>query len=493
MNLLALPLIILLISASLSVLAWGSLRLQRILAMVGTTAHLGVSIAVAISARAGNILVTQLGNWPAPFGISLVADLFSSIMLFMVSLLGVITVGYSLTTSGSSEGSRGYYIMLQILLLGASGVVLTGDLFDLFVWLEVMIIASFVLMSFKGSASVLRGSVKYTILTLIASSLLLLALGMLYGVSGTLNMADLGRHFSQSAPGAMVTIIGILFLLALGMKSAIFPLFFWLPDSYHVAPAPVTAIFSGILTKVGVYALIRIFTLVFVREPDYIHNLILIIAGATMVTGVLGAVAQNHMRRLLSFHIVSQIGYPLMGLGIFTPVGLAAAIFFLVHIILVKATLFFVNGIVALTAGSNDLKRIGGLYRTSPGLAILFLLPALSLAGIPPFSGFAAKLSLVRAGVESSQYAIVAVSLLVSVLTLFSMTKIWQEAFWKSPPQNMEGAKPVKTAFAATVIAVVLIVVLSLAAGFVFDICLQAGNQLLDPSQYIDAVLGGGS
>jgi multicomponent Na+:H+ antiporter subunit D len=215
-----------------------------------------------------------------------------------------------------------------------------------------------------------------------------------------------------------------------------------------------------------------------------------------MVTGVLGAVAQNHMRRLLSFHIVSQIGYPLMGLGIFTPLGLGAAIFFLVHIILVKATLFFVNGIVARLTGTNELKKMGGLYHNQPLLATLFLLPALSLAGIPPFSGFFAKLALVRAGLETSQYAIVIVSLVVSVLTLFSMTKIWGEAFWKKPTEDEieDRSKPhisLDLLVRTTIVAVGLIGILSLATGFVFDISFQAGNQLLDPSRYINAVLGG--
>jgi multicomponent Na+:H+ antiporter subunit D len=218
-------------------------------------------------------------------------------------------------------------------------------------------------------------------------------------------------------------------------------------------------------------------------------------SGLTMVTGVMGAVAQNHMRRLLSFHIISQIGYPLMGLGIFTPLGLGAAIFFLIHIILVKATLFFVNGIAAGLSGTNDLKKMGGLYQNQPLLAALFLIPALSLAGIPPFSGFFAKLALVRAGIETSQYAIVIISLIVSILTLFSMIKIWGEAFWKrSHEDETEGCfkshiSPDMVVL-TTIGAVVLIGILSLATGFVFDISLEAGNQLLNPSQYIDTVLG---
>jgi multicomponent Na+:H+ antiporter subunit D len=275
-----------------------------------------------------------------------------------------------------------------------------------------------------------------------------------------------------------------------GVKAAIFPLFFWLPDSYPTAPSPITAIFAGLLTKVGVYAIIRSQTLLFPSNgPD---ALLLTIAGLTMFVGVLGAIAQNDIKRILSFHIVSQIGYMILGLGLFTIAGLAGAILYIVHHIIVKTSLFLVGGMVEHTEGTGLLDRLGGMTRRAPLLAVLFLIPALSLAGVPPFSGFVAKLSLAQAGFAVDRYAVVAVSLLVGLLTLFSMTKIWAGAFWGAPPED--AAPSAKRAPALMVGATATIVALSLAvalfAGPMFHLTEEAARQLADRTAYVQAVLG---
>ena len=217
-------------------------------------------------------------------------------------------------------------------------------------------------------------------------------------MAGTLNMADLARKLAHVEQPGVITVISMLFLVAFGVKAAVFPLFFWLPASYHTPPAAVSAIFAGLLTKVGVYALIRVFTLIFVQDTGYTHTLILIIAGLTMLTGVLGAVAQNEFRRILSFHIISQIGYMIMGLGLFSSLALAGSVFFIAHNIIAKTNLFLISGLAYRLRGTYDLHALGGLYAAYPVVALLFLIPALSLAGLPPLSGFAAKLILVRAG-----------------------------------------------------------------------------------------------
>lgn len=248
----------------------------------------------------------------------------------------------------------------------------------------------------------------------------------------------------------------------------------------------------------GVYSLIRVFTLIFIQDLDYTHTLLLLIAALTMISGVLGAVAQNEMRRLLSFHIISQIGYPLMGLGIFTPLGLAAAVYFIFHVSLAKSTLFLISGVVGRLRGTFDLKKLGGLYKRQGRLATLFLVAALSLAGLPPSSGFFAKLSLVQAGLAQGQFAIVAVSLGVSLLTLFSMIKIWNEAFWKQTPElkeESEGEISLQKDWswlAPILFLVAVIFLISFGVGPVFQIAAQAGQQLMSPQLYIQAVLGGG-
>jgi len=492
--LIVLPLIIPLAAAAISTVLWRWRRVQRWMGLLGSAGLLAAAIALFVTVYNDGIQVTQMGNWPAPFGITLVVDLFSSIMVLVTGFMGLVTTIYSLGSMDARRESFGYYPLLQVLLMGVCGIFLTGDIFNLYVWLEVTLIASFVLMALGGETPQLKGTVTYVVLNLVASMTLLTAIGILYGVAGTLNMADLSHVLKNSTEPGLAVTMGMLFMVAFSIKSAAFPLFFWLPESYHTPPPAVTAIFSALLTKVGLYALIRIFTLLFIQDTGYTHTLILVVAGFTMVTGVLGAVAQNQMRRLLSFHIVSQIGYPLMGLGLLTQRGISAAIFFMVHVILAKAALFLVSGLVHTLRGTYELKKLGWLYHTNPLVALLFLFPAASLAGIPPFSGFFAKLGLIMAGLQSGQYAIVAVSLAVSMLTLYSMTKIWAEAFLKKPP--VSPTPPATTArlhplaVFATAATAAMTVVLGLWAEPLMSVASQASAQLLDVSGYITAVLG---
>ncbi|MDW8098159.1 MAG: Na+/H+ antiporter subunit D [Anaerolineae bacterium] len=481
-NFLTIVMLIPFLTGIATLLAWNWRPVQRALSLLGAAGLLGAGLALLAVVWREGVQMLQVGNWPAPFGIILTADLFSAIMVVLTGLMGLAVVLYSLGSIDPNRERFGYHPLLHILLMGVCGAFLTGDLFNLYVWFEVMLIASFVLMTLGGERAQLEGGIKYVALNLMASALFLVGVGLLYGVAGALNMADLARRLAEVERPGLMTAMAFLFLIAFGIKAALFPLFFWLPASYHTPPVAVTALFSGLLTKVGVYALIRVFTLLFAQEREYVQPLLLTVAGLTMVTGVLGAVAQMEMRRLLSFHIISQIGYLLMGLGLWTPAGLAGAVFFMAHVILAKAALFLVSGIVHHLRGTYDLKKLGGLYRTQPVLTILFLLPALSLAGLPPLSGFFAKLALVRAGLETGQFVIVAVALGVSMLTLFSMMKIWNEVFWK--PSLEEGqAVPAGRASLALWLPLGLLAALTfllgLAADPLFTLSLQAAEQLL--------------
>jgi len=509
-QLLALPLLIPLASAVLSLLAWNHVRAQRWLAVGGTAILLAAAVGLLAALWGGQgMAATQIGDWPAPFGITLIADLFSAVMLVLAGMIGLAVAIYSLADIDERREAFGYYAFLHILLMGICGALLAGDIFNLYVWFEVMLIASFVLLALGGERRQLQGAVVYVALNLLASATFLAAIGLLYGMAGTLNMADLARKFADRAvePG-LVTLVSMLFLVAFGIKAALFPLFFWLPASYHTPPVAVSAIFAGLLTKVAVYALIRVFTLLFVAEQGYTHGLILILAGFTMLTGVLGAVAQNEFRRLLSFHIISQIGYMIMGLGLFglasSPgVGiyaLAGSIYFIAHNIFAKTNLFLLSGVVRRIGGSFHLKRLGGLYGSHPVVSLLFLIPALSLAGIPPLSGFFGKLALARAGLEAEQYAIVATALVVSFLTLFSMTKIWMEVFWKAAPKSVaQRIEEQPEPYAARGIRGLLLpisglaavtVAMGLAAEPFFQLALRAAEQLANPEIYMQAVLG---
>lgn len=499
--LLILPIVMPLVSAALSLVCWRSPRVQRGAGVAGMAALFGAALLLLVAVRRQGIQALQVGSWPAPYGISLVADLFAAIMVLLAATMGLAVAVYSLASIDARRVAFGYFALLHILLAGVCGAFLTGDIFNLYVWFEVMLIASFVLLALGGERAQLEGAIKYVTLNLISSAVFLTAVGIVYGVAGTLNMADLHVKLQQVQP-ALQSAIAMLFLVAFGVKAAVFPLFFWLPASYHTPPVAVSAVFAGLLTKVGVYALIRVFTLLFLHDPTFTHMLILWIAGATMVTGVLGAMAQNEFRRILSFHIVSQIGYMVMGLGLFgvasTPrlaaLALAGSIFYIIHHIVVKTNLFLVSGAVYRLRGSLELKALGGLYGPHPYLSLLFLVPALSLAGLPPLSGFFAKLSLVSAGLQSHQYAIVATALVVGLFTLISMTKIWSEAFWKQAPAA--AIDPSKAAergdyrlmLAPVVVLAAITVAIGLAAEPVFALSLEAARQLQNPAEYVAAV-----
>lgn len=502
--LLILPIIIPLATAAISMLAWRSRRTQRWLSAVGAIMLLGAAVALLVTVWRDGIQATQMGSWPAPFGITFVADLFSATMVVLTGLMGLAVVIYSLTGVGIDVRRElyGYYPLLQILLMGVCGAFLTGDIFNLYVWFEVMLISSFVLLALGGERAQVEGAIKYVTINLLSSAVFLVAAGFLYGLTGTLNMADLAVKLRDTGQPGLVTTLAMLFLVTFGIKAAIFPLFFWLPESYHTPPVAVSAIFAGLLTKVGVYALIRVFTLLFTHDVAYTHTLILVLAVLTMVVGVLGAASQSEFRRILSFHIVSQIGYMVVGLGLFTPLALAGSVFYIVHHIIVKTNLFLVSGIVHRLRGTYELKHLGGLYQAYPGLAILFLIPALSLAGIPPLSGFWAKFTIARAGLEIEQYMVVAAALVVGVLTLFSMTKIWNEAFWKPVPVSTEAVAAAETVGAAPtrrrmgvllspIIALALITVfIGLSAEPLMLLATRAAAELLQPAGYIQAVLG---
>jgi multicomponent Na+:H+ antiporter subunit D len=364
-------------------------------------------------------------------------------------------------------------------------------LFNLYVWFEVMLMASFVLVALPGGRPQLEAAVKYLTLNFIASAFFLVGLGVLYGIVGTLNMADLAVKLAEEGNNDLVLSSAVLFLIAFGIKAGVFPFYFWLPSSYHVTPTPVAAVFAGLLTKVGVYACVRVFTLVFPAQQEFLAALLMPIGVLTMVTGVFGAASQFFIPRILSFHIISQIGYMIVGLAMFSRGALAATVFYIVHHILVKSNLFLLGGIIGRRSGSQALARTGGLYGRAPWLAVLFLVPAMSLGGIPPLSGFFAKFALVREGLALGHGWVMAAALAVGLLTLYSMIKIWNEAFWKDAPLgDRQPDRRVSVWMTAPVVALALCTILfGIFPGVFMDYSLRAADQLVDPSGYIRAVM----
>lgn len=463
-------------------------------AVLSAVAQIAVCIGLIVATDRDGYVVVQSGGWAAPFGISLVSDRFAAVMVLVTAVMSLAVVLYALTNRERNLPLVLFWPLTFLLLLGVNGSFLTGDLFNLFVWFEVMLIASFVLMTIGGTRPQLDGGMKYVLLNLFSSALFLIGVGMIYGKLGTLNMADIAAKMSTVDDPVLINTTSILLLVAFGVKAGVFPLFFWLPASYHVPAFIVSGLFAALLTKVGVYALVRSQLLLFGPYFSSMQGLLFVIAAATMVTGVLGAAAQFHTRRILSFHIISQIGYMILGLAIATPLALAGAIFYIIHNILAKTNLFLIAAMIHRKTGHEDLAKLGGLVKKLPWLAVLFLISALALAGIPPLSGFWAKFFIVQSALQADLLLLAVISLLVGMLTMFSMMKIWNEAFWKAKPENVEGPEhPIGRAgwmaHAPIAVLAAMIVAMGIFVSPVFAYFDRAAQQLLDPTSYVNAVL----
>ena len=500
----AAPIVVPLVTAVVGIALGSRARLQRVVVLAGLAASLVVSLVLGALVWRAGIQVLEVGGWTLPFGIALVADHTSVAMLAVSSLIVLAGAAYAAATLDPERVRSGYYPLIAILAAGISGAFVAGDLFNLYVWFEVILITSFVLLTLGGSREQLRGGVKYVAINLVASALLLTAVGLLYGMTGTLNLAELSLRVA-TLPAHLTTAVALLFVVALGIKAGLFPLFGWLPDAYPSAPIAVSAVFAGLLTKVGVYALVRLFSLLFSHEGGTSQAVLLVLAGLTMVTGVLGAAGQRDVRRILSWHVISQIGYMIMALALFTPLALVGLVFYVVHHIVVKTNLFLVSGLAERAGGSFSLERLGGLYRERPWLAALFFVPAFSLAGLPPLSGFWAKLVVIKASLDAGSYLIAAVALVVGALTLYSMSKIWVEAYWKPRPaddaaasqpsgaassQTSAPGKGLLPAALPSIALAAITIFIGLSPAGLYGLAERASAELLDPAGYVAAVLG---
>ena len=462
---------------------------QQWLSLAVVTLLWGFALYALVHVLRSGIVVLRMGDWLAPYGIILVADALSMTMVALTMTIALAVTLFSLPTVDAGRQDHFYYPLFFILLMGVNGAFLTGDIFNLFVFFEVLLIASYALMVLGSEPGQLRETVKYLVINLTASTFFIIGLALIYRTMGTLNMADLALKV-QTLPGnPLLTVLAMVFLFVFGTKAAIFPLYFWLPGPYFPPPAGISAFFGGILTKVGVYAIFRTFTLIFRHEPSFTHELLLAISAFTMILGVLGAISQMDMKRILSYHIISQIGYMIMGIGLFTPQALAGALFYIVHHVIVKSALLLIAGVVQETTGTTHLKAVSGLMARSWGLSALFLLAALSLAGLPPLSGFFSKLIILQAGVAVGRYGYVGMGLLGGLLTIVSMLKVWNGVFW-----GEERGETRPAALAPLLPGVVLLVSLTvgigLFPGILYSVAEVAAAQVSDPWVYIEAVLG---
>ncbi len=470
-------------------------NLRRWLVALSATGQLAVAVALVQATMGGQPMALALGGWVAPFGIVLVADLLAAIMVSLGSVTALASLLYGYAELPVRDEHPLRLPLVQFLVTGINLSFCTADLFNLFVAFEVMLISSYALMTLEADDWDIKQAFPYLAMNLVGSTFFLVAAGMTYGLFGSLNFGQIAERANDLAGTPQLTVLALLLMLVFSIKAGLFPLFYWLPNSYPTLPSPVAALYAGMLTKVGVYVLMRIFGQVLPPELPLVHLLLAWLAAATMIFGVLGAVSRNFVRGILSFHILSQIGYMVLAIGLFTPYAFAAAIFYVIHHIIVKSTLFMVGGAIFVLNRTDDLQKTGRLWLLTPILGVIFLLQALSLAGIPPLSGFWGKYMIIVEGVRQKEWILVLCALVAGVLTLFSMLKIWNGAFWGTTAKEgvhlEDGRWKTMTAVAGGM--TVLSLGIGLGAEFFLKLAHEAARQLLDRTAYIEFMLGGGN
>lgn len=496
-NFILAPILTHMITAVILLLFWQRTRVQRIISVIGNSIAFIMCVRLFYATQEHGFLILNAGNWAAPFGITFVSDSFSSVMVILTALVSLAVGIYSTAALNPSRIKYGYFFLFHFLIMGLLGAFLTGDIFNLYVWFEIVIISSFVLLTIGGKKMQMEGAIKYVTLNILASTIFLTAIGILYGITGTLNMADLSLKISAIENRGLVSVTGLLFFAGFGIKSAIFPLYFWLPSAYHTPPSAIAALFGGLLTKMGVYAMIRVFTLIF-RPDDFTLTVFVVIAIMTLITGALGTINKRSVRRMLSYLIVCHIGYMIAGIGIYTELAFVGVIFYMIHDVIVKSNLLMITGIIQKIRETIDMHRLGGLYKDYPKLSLIIAIAMFSLVGIPPLSGFWPKIMLFGESLKAEQYVLFGAIILASFVTLFVIARMWSEVFWKESPKPLteEIDRFAEVPFAQKVALVAPIAFLSLCSLYiglnaegVFEVAQKTAYELMHPNLYIKAVL----
>ena len=499
-------------------------RAQQAVSLVGALAYLGAVALLADRVVAESILVYQLSAWPAPFGITLVADALSLFMLGLTSVVSLAAVAFSTRFMSEYAQQVSYHTLYHLMVVGITGSFLTGDIFNLFVWFEVMLLSSYVLVAFYSGAEHTRAALTYTVLNLLGSALMLLAIGGLYATVGTLNMADMARRLANPAQYGVdpVPVLGLTVLLfcVFALKAGVVPFQFWVPAAYRAAPAPVTAMLAGVVKKVGIYAIIRLYFTVFAAAtlpaglglPGFVGDdflsffgpVMFVMAAGSILLGGIGAVSRNGLDGVLAYSSIGQIGFVVLPLAVAATVpgvralAIAAALVYALNHGLTKSMLFLASGTIKEAVGSIRFERIGGLAARTPLLSIAFFLGALSLIGIPPLSGFFGKLLVFRttahAGAMGGRGGALAVglSLLGAILTIAYFSRAWNRGFWGTESEGVRTATYSPTLVAVVVALAVLLVVVGIGFDPVLRAAEAAADVTLDRQAYVDAVLGAG-
>jgi len=411
----------------------------RITGLLTTIVLAVLSLALFLRTAGGERLVGSVfGGWPKPFGIGFTAALPGAALVLVTALVALATAIYALSDIGPRRRRSGYDALVLAMLGAVNGAFLTDDLFNLYVWFELALISALGLLTLDRRRTQIDGAIRYAAFGMMGATFILIGVGMIYGVTGTLDIGRAAAALADRPPSLASAVAAALLLGGFALKAGLFPFHLWLPASYHTAPVAVTALFAGLLTKMGFYALLLVFAGLFGvgSGGDAAAQLVPVlgwIAAATMLVCAAGALAQTDMRRLLAYHVVAQVGYMMAGLALATREGLAAAVFYMIHSIIVQANLFFGAGLIRRASGSWDMTRTGGMVRREPLFALLFAVPVLSLAGIPPLSGFWAKMIVIRESFDADLAWLGGIALLAGLMTIVSMALFWSDACWKEP------------------------------------------------------------
>lgn len=483
-------------------------RSQHLCRVIGLTALLAnLAIVLTLLGSLGpdqTMLVSMMGKWAPPFGIAIVFDGLSGSLIAIALTVAIAAYIHSWNLLPTNIERGWFHPLFHMLILGVNFSFITGDLFNLFVAFEIMLMASYALMCLGGTRQQMSQAFKYVMLNLVGSTIFVLTAGMIYGITGTLNYADLARFVSENEgtlpTGFQALAVALLFVFCL--KAAVFPLWFWLPDTYHTLPSSIGAVFAALLSKVGVYAILRMYPMAFaspeVADLSIVRNILAVLAGVTMVLAILGAVGATNLRRIVAMILISHVGYLIFGVTLMNAESFAATLHYMTQEMIIIAGLMLCIGVIEHRAGSVDLRELGGLARRYPLLSTMFFLLAMGLVGIPPLSGFYGKAVLLREGASSGSWWLVGATTFAAVLTLVAVARVWITAFWsglRGPLLNLpEGAKagpdvPLPFAYAG----IGLLASVSLALGFgaerSYNWTQQATASIATPSLYIDGVL----
>ncbi|MDY0408511.1 Na+/H+ antiporter subunit D [Virgibacillus soli] len=487
-NLAVLPIIIPLFAGIIVTFVNKRVSLSRNLAKLFTILNLGVAVYVMYHVIQHGTIVLETGEWVAPYGIVLVADLLSALLILTTNIIATACVFYAPRSLPESKEKHYFYTFYFFLLTGVSGAFLTGDLFNLFVFFEVLLIASYALIVLGGDRVQLRESLKYVLINVFSSVLFVTVVAFLYGVVGTVNMAQIAERVQEVDQKGVLTTIAILLFFVFGTKAALFPLYYWMPKSYVVPNPVVSALFGALLTKVGVYSILRVFSLIFVHNISLTHEMFIWFAGLSMIFGVIGALSTSNIKLIIAYNIIPAIGFIMMGIGFHNADGLSGSVYYLMHDMIIKTALFLLVGAIAYVAGTSDLRKMNGLIHHYPVLGWLLFISAFVLAGIPPFSGFIGKVLLLRGAFTNEEIIIAIIALGTSLLILYSIMKIFIHGFWGEKVELRE-KKSTKGFIGPIIFLLLFSIVLGVGAEFIYPTIDSISTDLLEPEHYINSVL----